>query len=438
MASDVDDRRPLSTLIKRECARQGLSLRELAMRTSRAAERDGSHAAPDRQSVYRWKHGKRTPNPDTTRWLAGALGLPVEEVSAAAEAQRELVREEREGRDVNRRQLMQFGLTAVGAATVATMQQLLDSEPEAMARALPIATVDLATMESIERATDQFIRSYETLGHTRLLGPSLLLFHQIRKAYEANQPQVIERRLCHSAAQLALLIAMLQFDEKATARRWLQTATRTAEETGDTNLRAWVLIGESFIPTYQQDYQAALAPLEHGQALVGESNGLVSAMTAALRARAHASLGELRDFEVAMEQAQHSFARASDGQTGFFTFTDAQLAFYQANSCARLGRSRQAEEAAKQALALYGASPHYMDPALVRFDLATAYLRRKELEEACRVGREALAIPVEHRTSPIISRAHELSLALRPHRRERAVQEFDDFLRLALPAPART
>src|SRR6266487_1904482 len=392
MASDVDDRRPLSTLIKRECARQGLSLRELAVRTSRAAERERSHAAPDRQSDYRWKHGKRTPNPDTTRWLAGALGLPVEEVSAAAEAQRELVREEREGRDVNRRQMLQLGLTAVGAATVATMQELLDSEPVAMGRALPVATVDLATMESIERGTDEFIRSYETLGHTRLLGPSVLLFQQIRKAYEANQPQAIERRLCRSAAQLALLIAMLQFDEKATAHRWLQTATRTAEETGGTNLQAWVLIGQSFIPTYQRDHRAALAPLEHGQALVGESNGVVSAMTAALRARAHASLGELREVE----------------------------------------------EAAKRALALYGASPHYMDPALVRFDLATAYLQRKELEEACRVGREALAIPVEHRTSPIISRAHELSLALQPYRRERAVQEFDDFLRLALPPPART
>jgi transcriptional regulator with XRE-family HTH domain/tetratricopeptide (TPR) repeat protein len=438
MASDVEDRRPLSTLIKRECARQGLSLRELAVRTSRAADAEGSHAAPDRQSVYRWKHGKRTPNPDTTRWLAGALGLPVEEVSAVAEAQRELVREEREGRDVNRRQLLQLGMTAVGAVTVVTMQELLESEPEAMGRALPIATVDLASMEAIEHGTEELIHSYETLGHTRLLGPSLVLFHQIRMAYEANQPQVIERRLCHSAAQLALLIAMLQFDDKASARRWLTTANRTAGETGDKELQGWVLIGESFIPTYLQDHRAALEPLEHAQALVGARHGLVSAMTAALRSRAHASLGELREFQVAMDQAQHSFARAADGQAGFFTFTDAQLAFYQANSCARLGKSKDAEEAAKRALALYGASPHYMDPALVRFDLATAYVQRKELEEACRVGREALAIPVEHRTSPIISRARELRQALEPHRRERSVQEFDDFLRLALPASIHT
>ncbi len=397
MASDVVDRRPLSTLIERECARQGLSYRELAKRTSRAAEREGSHAAPDRQSVYRWLHGKRTPNPDTTRWLADGLGLPVEDVAAAAAAQRELVREERERRDVNRRQVLQLGATAFGAVTVVAVGELLDSEPEAMARALPVATVDLATMEAIERSTAGLMHNYETLGHTRLLGPSLVLFQQIRTAYEANQPQAIEQRLCGSAAQLALLIAMLEFDNKQVAHRWLGTAMRTAEETGDARLQAWVLVGESFLPTYESDHRAALAPLAHAQSLVGEHNGLVSAMTAALRARAHASLGELYGFEAAMDQAQRSFANRSDGQAGLFTFTDAQLAFYQATSYARLGRSQPAETAAKQALALYGVSPHYMDPALVRFDLATAYLQRKEIEEACRVGREALAIPADDR-----------------------------------------
>ena len=65
-------------------------------------------------------------------------------------------------------------------------------------------------------------------------------------------------------------------------------------------------------------------------------------------------------------------------------------------------------------------------------------MQRKELEEACRVGREALAIPMEHRISPIISRAHELRLALQPYRGERTVQEFDDFLRQALPTPTST
>ncbi len=77
---------------------------------------------------------------------------------------------------------------------------------------------------------------------------------------------------------------MLEFNDKATARRWLQTAARIAEETGNTSLRARVLIGESFIPTYQHAHRTALAHLEHSQALVGERRGLVSAMPAALRA----------------------------------------------------------------------------------------------------------------------------------------------------------
>src|SRR6266545_5025474 len=268
MAADTVDRRPLSTLIKRECARQGLSYRELAKRASDAAEREKSHAAPDRQSVYRWIHGKRTPNPDTTRWLAGGLGLSVEEVAAAAAAQREMVLEERGRREVKRRQVFQLGVTGVGAVAVAAIEELLDSEPEAMDRALPVATVDRVAMEVIEQDTAGLVRSYETLGHTRLLGPSLVLFNQIRTAYAARQPQAIERRLCRSAAQLALLIAMLEFDDKTIARRWLGTAMNTARETGNAILQAWVLVGQSFIPTYERNHPAALEPLEYAQSLV--------------------------------------------------------------------------------------------------------------------------------------------------------------------------
>ena len=77
-----------------------------------------------------------------------------------------------------------------------------------------------------------------------------------------------------------------------------------------------------------------------------------------------------------------------------------------------------------------------MDPALVRFDLASAHVQQRDLAEACQVGREALSIPAEHRTSPITLRASELLAELAPYEGSREVRTFRDVLHDALPAVA--
>jgi hypothetical protein len=70
-----------------------------------------------------------------------------------------------------------------------------------------------------------------------------------------------------------------------------------------------------------------------------------------------------------------------------------------------------------------------MDPTLVRFDLATWYAQHQEIEEACRVGREALlVIPAAHRTGPVVQRARELLHGLEPYQATPAVRDFAEQL----------
>jgi hypothetical protein len=77
---------------------------------------------------------------------------------------------------------------------------------------------------------------------------------------------------------------------------------------------------------------------------------------------------------------------------------------------------------------LYGASPHYMDPTLVCFDLASWYLQRREVEGACQVGHQALAIPAEHRTGPVVQRGRDLLAGLEPYQANPAARDLAEQL----------
>jgi len=426
---------PLAELVARECSRQGLTLQGLATRVEQAAS---GRVSVSRQQAYRWKRGQ-IPYPEVQRWLAVGLGLPVEQVAAAATLQREQLRAWEETGDVNRRQFFRAGVAATGATAAAALnariQELLVTEPAAMERILAAATIDGDALTFLEKSAEDAVRDYELLGPSHLLRPALEDFRLVRERLEDGQPVGYERRLCRVAAQRALLVSMFRFDDRSSAQRWLRTATTAAEASGDRALRAWVLVGQSFIPTYDGDHQAALAVLRQGEDAAGRSGGIVSAMLAALKARAYASLGEAREVTAALWAAEAAFGRTA-GQRGFFAFTEAQLAFYRAGSYARLGKGKDAQAAATDALTLYGTSPHYMDPALVRFDLASTHAQQREVAEACRVGREALSIPAEHRTSPIARRAGELLAELAPFEASREVREFRDFVHDALPAVA--
>jgi hypothetical protein len=63
-------------------------------------------------------------------------------------------------------------------------------------------------------------------------------------------------------------------------------------------------------------------------------------------------------------------------------------------------------------------------------------LQQREIAEACQVGRQALSIPAEHRTSPIARRARELLAELAPYEGAGEVRAFREFVHDALPAVA--
>ncbi len=51
------------------------------------AQQEGTYCWVTRQAILGYQRG-RIPHPDTLRWLAAAVGLPLDEIAAAAQRQR--------------------------------------------------------------------------------------------------------------------------------------------------------------------------------------------------------------------------------------------------------------------------------------------------------------------------------------------------------------
>ncbi|MGH2709499.1 MAG: helix-turn-helix domain-containing protein, partial [Actinomycetota bacterium] len=78
---------PLGDLISEARRRLSLSLSGAARAMQKAAQEEGTYCGATRQTILGYERG-RIPHPDALRWLAAAVGLPVDEVVTAAERQR--------------------------------------------------------------------------------------------------------------------------------------------------------------------------------------------------------------------------------------------------------------------------------------------------------------------------------------------------------------
>jgi hypothetical protein len=168
--------------------------------------------------------------------------------------------------------------------------------------------------------------------------------------------------------------------------------------------------------------------LDRAAGLIGQSTSVVAAVVAARCARAHALVKDETAMRQALDKARGLLAESSGEERELFAFHEAQLSFYAGSCWLLLDRHRQAELESLRALALYRGTPHYMDPTLVRFNLALAYLRQNELDRVERAGHDALGIRAEHQTGPVVQRGRQLLRAIGRRRSEPVLSELVDRL----------
>jgi tetratricopeptide (TPR) repeat protein len=332
-------------------------------------------------------------------------------------------------RDLDRRAAMSSMAAALGAT-------LLE-----FTGALRHSNVGERMLAYIEADAARFASQYVTLSPVELLPPVKETATMVQKYLEGHQPIEHRRRLCRAAAQLATVAGMTLFNlgSEQQARWAFRAAGEAAAEAEDDVLGAWVVASECMIPTYNNDPWEVLALTQRGQRLASGTGGAAVAKLTALEAKAHASLGNDRAARDALASANHAMARATaeDVRPGVFGFTPAKYFFYEGTCHVRLGQSDAALAASEQALALYKPTKAFNEPTIARIDMAMAYAKKGDLDQACQLTRQATAIPADLRTGPIVARVQEFFAGLEPrHRGLPAVQEVRE--QLALPRPTQT
>jgi hypothetical protein len=101
-----------------------------------------------------------------------------------------------------------------------------------------------------------------------------------------------------------------------------------------------------------------------------------------------------------------------------------------AEALARLHQPQAAQQVLESALASLDPEVIKTRPRLMAA-LATAHVRQGNIDEACRLGSEALDLAARQQVAPNLQDVRRLRLDLEPWRKTRAVKELDEQLALA-------
>jgi len=305
----------------------------------------------------------------------------------------------------------------------------------------------LATSTMTDAGLDDWEQTVLAHGRdTRYMPPPIVLSNlvadmaELRGVLARRQPAGKSRRLTLVTAQMAGLMSLtlIILGENAASRSWARTARLAADEAGDRAVQSWVRSQEAYTLFYAANLQAAIEVAADAQALAGAVPCVGAALAAALKARAHAALGDRRATHEALDNAMNTLATldATDVVASAFGYNEAQLRFHEGNAWTALHDTSRAWTAQAQALGLY---PHtdWMDRTFIHLDRAACLAHDGEVDAAVAQASQALlALPAAHRTGLILQRARRLSDSIPTKQRTLpAVRDFREVLALPPAAP---
>ena len=290
------------------------------------------------------------------------------------------------------------------------------AEPGRMHEALDAGTVGPARLADLQLKAASLGVQVVRVSPTTLFDETLMCFRETRRLAIKKQTLAVQREIARCAAMYATVMGEILFNEGQfpLAGRWYAVAHRAALEAGDQYLADIAMAGTTYLSIYTPDPQAVLDIVDPRlEARHGTSPAI--AWLWGFKAKAHAMLGDRVSFELATTKA-HQVLDASPSdlvQPGIFSFLPEKLAFYEARGLVELGRSEEASAAADHAISLYDLS-ETTEPALVRFEQASALAQTGEIQEACRVATTAVLDQNTYHGVTVITRATEFDQLLGP------------------------
>jgi ATP/maltotriose-dependent transcriptional regulator MalT len=213
------------------------------------------------------------------------------------------------------------------------------------------------------------------------------------------------------------------------ARRLAGNALAAADDAGSHDLRAYVLAMLGLLVAHQQDDPyGALKLVGKGMDAAKHTSPVTRAYLAAVAAEAHAMTGSRYRTLAALEQADRHLERAQQGEAPSWLrgFAPARMQHYRGACLARVDHARYAATILHDALDRH--APASNNRALIRADLAVAYARLKEPEQACAALTQAAEGVRGSRSAMRYERVHAARSYLDAWQHEQFVQELDEQL----------
>jgi tetratricopeptide (TPR) repeat protein len=424
----VPDHRPeWARWLRYQRAQRGWSRRQLLRHMRQCATARGERLPDDEsilKAIARWEGAKHGPDEFYRSLLTEVFGEP------GPDGEPESILDSMERRAF----LRGLGTVSGLGATTALFQPW---ERLSFALERP-SRVDARTVTGLGHMTMLLEQMESQASPAALLGPVVGHLDNIGRLIAGSPPVTLDRQLCSLAGETAALAGWLTFDleRRPAAAAYFKAGLKAADAADDRALGAY-LVGSSCVqPAYRERPTARLRRLEGRTFGFARSDAspTTRAWLATLEAEAHALAGTETPTLRALDEAEVAMSRASEEDEArrprVAFFDTARLAGERGIALTRLGKPEAAQEILRPALVS-------LDPAVVKTRprllaaLATAHVQRGDVEEACRLGVEALGLAAQQQVQPNLQDVRKVRLDLEPWRDAEAVREFDDMLRLA-------
>jgi tetratricopeptide (TPR) repeat protein len=328
---------------------------------------------------------------------------------------------------VLRRSLLKLGGSFLAGAG---LEAAVTGEPDAMNAVLETSTVSEHRLAALEDAATALGVAAVRGRPREVVTAAVADFRTVRRLVQDRQRTSQRVRLIRAGSRLATVVGEILFNEGRfdAARDWYLTAYQAALDVGDRALADYALAGQAYLATYSDDPPGVLGCV---QARLGGSHrpspGI--AWLWGFTAKAHATLGERGPADRALEHARNALDASPDQDVhpGIFSFVPEKLAFYEAAAHVVLGNGPAALDAADRALARYDMT-ETTEPALVRFERASALVHLGQTEEACRYATGTVLDPRTYPSITVRARAARFDTLLGAPGRSPAVDQWRDIL----------
>lgn len=298
--------------------------------------------------------------------------------------------------------------------------------------ALAASTVSPLQLRLIEESTNDHIRRYPSSPPASMLQSIAAECVDVVTLSRRRQPAAVQSRLSGCAALLATMAAdaLMRLGVIDEAQSWYRTALVAADDSTQVSLAVLVRAQAAMLPYYYGDPGRTVALADQALA-ISDVPSASSALAAAARARALARLGAHDQVSAALEDARRLFDEASTGDgEAAFQFPAKRMLFYLSGAACWSGDTATAYGLQDEALALYKASGQpSIDPTLMCLDRSAGLVQDRRAEEAAALARTAVAALAEsQRTEIVLTRAHDVLMAIPPAERSGAASDLADYL----------